>query len=160
MESPYIWPRNKAILDITPITAGVEHLRKLLLVKQICPDVIKVEDYAICPGNVEYCTEKTRTQLADFHINAYAKDHNGPVATLAKNIIDGANLAVLSVNMQSGTAEIQETNYLTTHNNTDASIGGPQILRVTIELSAGEQGENCGFSLMHSADLQELQTDP
>lgn len=109
-ETTNIWPRDSNGKVISE-ALGVERLKSILLARHICPEKIEIHD--------------RRTMLAPSDPEV--------AGALARDILDGADLAMISINMR------RET---------------PTTTIISAEFSTERQGQGVGFSLLHRAELR------
>ncbi|KAF2797157.1 hypothetical protein K505DRAFT_358666 [Melanomma pulvis-pyrius CBS 109.77] len=106
---PHVWPRDDAqIVNASEI--GATSLRAMFMEKRFHPETIKIRDYR--KGNATASPE--------------------PATTLARSILDGADLAVVSIRI---------------HKESQS------VIEATVRLSPQHQGQDVGFSLLSSAEL-------
>ncbi|KAH7341196.1 hypothetical protein BKA66DRAFT_555102 [Pyrenochaeta sp. MPI-SDFR-AT-0127] len=107
--TPHVWPRNDAHF-VKENEIGVSSLKTMCIDGRLRPETIKIRDYRI--GNASSSTE--------------------PASTLATNILDGANLAAVSIKIQRKSQSVVEA---------------------AIQLSPQHQGQDVAFSMLESAEL-------
>ena len=133
---------------------GVADLKTLLQEKRLRPKTIKIRDYQIAPANLESCPEMNRVRDLVKDI-APATAEPVPVATFARNVVEGANLAVKALTIQHASLPLAEDSIIHSGRFGNSALGEPKIKEAIIELFPEYQGVEQGmeFSLLHSADL-------
>jgi len=127
----------------------------MLVDKRLCPETIRIRDYRIAPGNSEWCPDTINSQ------NCCTGNNSGvspmPAAALARDIIDGADLAIVSISMRNKRLPLSGDSLARSLNlaqGRDMSSSAPHITEVRIGLSPRHQGQGVGFSLLRDALLR------
>lgn len=107
--SLHVWPRDDAHI-VRSSEIGAANLKAMLVEKRLHPETIKIRDYR--SGNATAGPE--------------------PAAALARDILDGANLAVISICIHKESQSVMEA---------------------TVHLSPQHQGQGVEFSMLSSAEL-------
>lgn len=122
------------------------------------PEMIKVRGYLIEHANFMLCPETTRNR--DYRIG-YGKPESEfeAVSALARDLTDGLDIAIISVDRQNGALKPSEDSIFKSGkvNTEGILVGGPRITEVSICLSPEHQGQGVGLSMLRSALLR---TDP
>lgn len=131
----------------------------MLVDKRLRPETIKIRDYRIALMNLRWCSETTKTR--DYRAGTTINSDPEPAAAaaaLARDIIDGADLAIVSVSMRSVNLPLSDDSILhvpkLAQGQTHMCLSGPRVLDMTISLSPQHQGQGVGFSFLRSAELK------
>lgn len=129
---PNVWPRdNSGHVIFTDI--GVDMLRAMHVENRRTPEMIKVRDYQIDSSNFDCCSPTTRRR--DHRFGSLSQLEPDAVAALAKDIVDGIDLAILSIDMHSPTKFLPGPRNAFRCTPPASSLGGPQIREVVLNLS-------------------------
>lgn len=150
-----IWPRNDMGTVITSEIAIVG-LTTILRERKLCPKTIRIRDYRIAQVNLHLSPEMT-------HVRDLVKDSvqgtsdPGSVAAVARNLVDGAHLAMKSLIIRSASMPLPRSSVIHSSRFKDgletAVLGEPKISEAVIELSPEYQGRETDFSMLRSAEL-------
>lgn len=153
----HIWPRDDAGMAITS-KIGVAELRRMLSEKLLCPSKVIIRDYRIEPINLLLCEEFARFRS----IVCEVPRHMGepvPLAALARDIVEGANLDIQSLAFQHTDPGYGEHSVLSSATFRERfpngiSVGSPVIREAVIEVGAAYQGEETRLSKLRTANVQ------
>ncbi|TIA30696.1 hypothetical protein D6C78_09426 [Aureobasidium pullulans] len=139
---PNIWPRNKAG-SVLSDQIGVASLRSMLKEGKLRPLTIVVRDYRISPLNSFTCPSTSRNMNYGFGGELTAPDLK-PAPALAKDVLDGIALNVLSITMRQVKLPKRSEVLL--------PVSEPCVTEVTVKMSLDHDG--CvAFSSLRSAEL-------
>ncbi|KAH0158788.1 hypothetical protein KCU67_g7375, partial [Aureobasidium melanogenum] len=157
LQSENIWPRDDAG-NVISSRIGVSSLMMMLEKGLLRPELIKIRDYHIEQANFMLCPEKTR--IRDYRIG-YGKPESEfeAVSALARDLIDGLDIAIISVDMRNGELKPSDDSIFKSGkvNTEGILVDPPRITEVSICVSPEHQGQGVGLPMLHSALLR---TDP
>jgi hypothetical protein len=152
-----IWPRDNPGMVITS-EIGVAELSRILGERLLCPSTIVIRDYRINPVNMRLCEEFARFRSL---VRTIPQDAAEPVplAALARDVIEGANLNVQSLAFQYADSGYGEHSVLSSADFRERfpdgiSVASPSIREAVVKVDPACQGEGTRFSNLRSADFQ------
>jgi len=133
---------------------GVASFRAMLTDGRLFPETIRIRDYRIDDSNLILCPSVIRTQDYRIATRALQAPAVEAAAALTRAIVDGIDVAIVSLCMQTLQPESSRGPTLPS-----LSLPGggcprqPEVSEVVVYLSPAHQGHNAGFSLLRSAQL-------
>lgn len=149
-EQSDIWPRDDAGFIIAT-KIGVRELRHMLSEKWLCPATIILRDYRIALHNLGLFPDFTEDRNCRIGTTLEANPERAPA--LAKDIIDGLDLALVSLSVRIVVPPLSDNSLIHLPSN-NLSLNQPQVTEVSIDLSPQHQGHGMGLSLLHSVELR------
>ncbi|KAF2725460.1 hypothetical protein K431DRAFT_280833 [Polychaeton citri CBS 116435] len=147
--SSYIWPRDDGGL-VDRSRVSTEGLKTMLAEQRLRPETITFRDYRAEASNLLLFPETSES--LDCRIAALE-----PITVLARNVIGGADLGVVSLDMRNVDIPLSRKSILHSpdiaQGKTQVSLGGPTVKEVMLELLPQHQGQGIGFSTLRSAKL-------
>jgi hypothetical protein len=130
----------------------------MLRERLLCPSTIIIRNYRIDPINMLLCEEYARFRTLVRETPQSAAEPE-PLAVLARDVIEGADLDVQSLAFQYvdpgyGEHSVLNTAEIRERYAEGVSVASPLIREVVIELGKLYQGRETRFSRLRSADLQ------
>lgn len=152
-----IWTRDNAGI-VASSEIGVAELSRILREKLLRPSTIIIRDYQVDPINMLLCEEFARFRRLIRDIPKAAAEPV-PIAVLARNVIESANLDVRSLAFQYADPGYGEQSVLSSaafrkRFPDGISVASPVIREAVIELDKSYQGCETRFSRLGSAVLQ------
>lgn len=153
----HIWPRDNAGMVITS-EIGVAELGRMLRERLFCPSTIIIREYRIEPINMLLCEEFARFRPLIRTI-PQAVAEPVPLAALARDAIEGANLDVLSLVFRHCDPGYGENSVLSSAAIRERfpngiSVGSPLVREAVIEADTAYLGGVTRFSRLRSACVQ------
>ena len=152
-----IWPRDNAGIVISS-EIGVAELSCMLRERLLCPSTIIIRNYRVDPINMLLCEEYARFRsLVRDILRSEAEPE--PLAVLARDVVEGANLDVRSLvfhNVDPGYGEhsVLNTTEIRERYPDGVSLASPLIREAALELNKSYRGGETRSSRLRSADLQ------
>ena len=124
--------------------------------QELRPATIVIRDHRIAATNFNLCSEMSLVRDLFVPKKNDTSDRS-PVFALARDIIQGSDLAVTSIQLKASNDPSSENPALSlprfNKQETTFALGSPSVSEVHIHLSAARQGQKVGFSMFESADL-------
>lgn len=160
---PYdIWPREEGVVITSDI--GVAELTTMLRERLLHPKTIRIRDYRIQPGNLNWCPEVARFQTLikdtpPLRGVELANQSGVGVASFARDVIAGSGLALTSVVMRYVGSDVplnDDSVWRTAkHDHVQGtSIGNPSVWDAILEISPDRGHQTNVTSALLSAELR------
>lgn len=150
----HIWARDDTSSVIIS-NLGIAELQHILRERLLHPKTIIIRDYQIGPSNL-HLEELAHLRHLVYN-NSCTAENRVPLAALAKDIVDGANLDIESLqfrHVDSGfgfTSILSSAEFLARH--PGESVCSPMVTEAVIGVDVAYQGQVTRFSKLRSADL-------
>lgn len=159
MHSNEIWPYDKDSYVISS-HLNIQALHHMLAERRLRPKVIRIRNYRMDTGCVTYCS----SAIWQLHYPGYEYSDESAairaqaVSRLAKDIVQNANLTILSIRLQSidflGCAHVTQRLRELRDSDTPINIGSPTCHDITLTLSPSANAQGADFSLLRSAEVE------
>lgn len=152
-QSDDIWPRDD-LGKVISSRLGISSLKAMLEDGHLRPETIKVVDYHIHRANLD--VRIGRASSGGRHYSGFWSFQDAtPAGSLAKDIIESVDVAIVSVDMHTVQHMSHENGYVRPLDAAQGSnVVGPDVTEVVIDLLGAHQGQGLGFSLLRSARLR------
>lgn len=146
-----IWPRDKAGCVLSG-EIGIAELARMIRERLLCPSLVRIRSYEIGKGNLDFGTELgyVRDLIRE---KAPAGVQNATVVGMARDFVEGANVALTSIEMRSVDHPLADPPVEFREKFEDWSLESPSVAEAAIGISCDvEDREEC-VAMLTSASL-------
>lgn len=150
-ESYDFWPRDDAGCVVGG-EIGIAELARMILERLLCPSLVRIRSYEIGKGNLDFGPELGYVRDL-IRGRAPAGLQNATVAGMARGLLEGANVAVTSIEMRSVDHPLADPSVEFREMFEDWSLESPSVAETVVEVSCDHEDGETDVAMLRSASL-------